>query len=219
MVSDTRCVILGGGGHAAVLLDALMASRQAEPYVVVDSNPLSWGKDLFGVPIRGGDETLSELIRQGVTCFLVGVGGIGYNSPRQRLFELGLSRGLKPLTLRHPSSVCSPWARVGEGSALLAGAVVNARAVLGVNVIVNTGAIVEHDCVVGKHVHIATGAKIAGGVLIGDGAHVGAGATIRNGLRIGDGAVVGAGAVVVKDVGPWSIVYGVPARPHARVNS
>ena len=51
-----------------------------------------------------------------------------------------------------------------------------------------------------------------GGVKIGNDCWIGAGAIILNGLTIGDGAVVGAGAVVTKDVEPYTIVVGNPAR-------
>ncbi|MFN8636997.1 MAG: DapH/DapD/GlmU-related protein [Chloroflexota bacterium] len=43
-------------------------------------------------------------------------------------------------------------------------------------------------------------------------AAVGAGATILPGVEIGEGALVAAGAVVTRDVAPWTIVAGIPAR-------
>ncbi|MBI3021809.1 MAG: UDP-N-acetylglucosamine 2-epimerase (hydrolyzing) [Candidatus Omnitrophica bacterium] len=207
-----RCVILGGGGHARVVIDSLLASKLAVPYAVVDADRSLWGKELLGVPVVGDDERLRELRCEGVTRFIVGLGGVGDNGPRQQLFCLGMTSGLAPLTVCHPSAICSPSAVIGEGSFLAPATVVNSGAGLGVNVIVNTGAIVEHDCAIGDHVHLATGARLSGHVLVGAGAHIGAGATIRQRVTIGEGAIVGAGAVVVKSVEPWTVVVGVPAR-------
>lgn len=47
---------------------------------------------------------------------------------------------------------------------------------------------------------------------IGNDVWLGANTNIKGGLTIGDGAIVGAGAVVTKDVPPYAIVAGVPAR-------
>jgi UDP-perosamine 4-acetyltransferase len=209
---ELLCVILGGGGHARVLIDSLRLSAAATPHAVLDRDRSLWGKDLMGVPILGGDELLRQLAQEGVTRFVVGVGAVSDNQVRRRLFELGLAHGLTPLTICHPSAVRSSWAQVGAGSVLYPAAVVNAGAVLGVNVIVNTGAIVEHDCVIGGHVHIATGARLSGGVRIGNGAHIGAGATVRQSICIGEGSIIGVAAAVVNDVEPWTVVAGVPAR-------
>ena len=51
-----------------------------------------------------------------------------------------------------------------------------------------------------------------GDVIIGNDVWIGDNVTILSGVTIGDGAVIGAGAVVTKDVLPYSIVCGVPAR-------
>jgi len=48
--------------------------------------------------------------------------------------------------------------------------------------------------------------------LIKKGASVGSSVTVLAGVTIGEGAIVGAGAVVTKDVPPWTIVAGNPAR-------
>ena len=49
-------------------------------------------------------------------------------------------------------------------------------------------------------------------VIIGHDVWIGHGATILPGVRVGDGAVIGAGAVVSKDVAPYTIAGGVPAK-------
>jgi UDP-perosamine 4-acetyltransferase len=206
------CVILGGGGHALVIIDLLRESGEASVHGVLDRDPERWGRDILGAPVLGGDELLPRLYQDGVRQFIVGIGSVRDTGPRRRLFDLAVSHGLKPLRAVHPRAAVSRSADVGEGTVVLAGAVDDAGARIGVNVIVNTGAIVEHDCVLGDHVHVATGARLAGTVLVGQGAHIGIGATIVQGRRIGEGAVVGAGAVVLEDVVPGAVVAGVPAR-------
>ena len=54
-------------------------------------------------------------------------------------------------------------------------------------------------------------------VRIGDHVFVGAGAVVTMGVTIGEHSVVAAGAVVTRDVPPFTVVAGVPARATARV--
>ena len=207
------CIILGGGGHASVLIDCIQMTAASTPLAILDRDRSRWGQELMGIPIRGGDELLPELVKEGANCFVVAVGATGDNQPRKHLYELALSYDLEPLTVIHPTATCSRWTTVGSGSQIFPGSIVNAGASLGANVIINSGAIVEHGCVLGDHVHLASGARLSSTVKVEECAHIGAGATVREVLTVGQGAVVGAGAVVVKDVLPDTVVVGVPARP------
>ncbi len=213
-----NCVVLGAGGHAAVLIDTIQTGGIAHLHGILDPDSSRWGKDLLGVSILGNDDLLPQLTGQGVTHFVVGVGSTGDNRPRQRLFELGCLHNLEPLTIIHPDAICSKRVAVGAGAQLFPGSIVNSRATLGRNVIVNSGAIVEHDCVIGDHAHIATGAVLASTVKVGELAHIGPGAVVRQLISIDKGAVVGAGAAVVQDVPENIVVAGVPARTLKKEN-
>jgi UDP-perosamine 4-acetyltransferase len=206
-----QCVVLGGGGHAKVVIDALQECG-IPLRGILDPRTDLHGTVVMGVPVLGGDDLLASLKAEGSTSFVLGLGSVGRNPNRQSLFELGLQAGLSPQTVIHPAAVCSKFSSIGEGAVVFANAVINAGARIGINAIVNTGAIVEHDCSLGDHAHIASGARMSGNVHIGSGAFVGAGATIKQGVSIGRGAVIGAGSLVLRDVPADVTVVGVPAR-------
>jgi sugar O-acyltransferase (sialic acid O-acetyltransferase NeuD family) len=208
-----RVVGIGAGGHAKVLLDALLARGDVQVVGLIDADPELKGMEVLGVKVLGGDDLLPGLHRDGIRHAFLGVGGTSDNTHRQRLWSAIHGQGFKFVSVVHPSAVVAKSAVLGEGACLCPGAIVGAGATLGSNVIVNTGAIVEHDCALDDHVHIASGAVLAGGVIVGEGAHVGAGASVRQGIRVGAWALVAMGAAVVDDVPDRMVVAGVPARP------
>ncbi|AMR34654.1 hypothetical protein A0256_22755 [Mucilaginibacter sp. PAMC 26640] len=60
--------------------------------------------------------------------------------------------------------------------------------------------------------HIFIGAEKKHVVLIGNDVWIGNNCIIMDGVTVGDGAIIAAGAVVTKDVAPYSIVGGLPAK-------
>lgn len=56
-------------------------------------------------------------------------------------------------------------------------------------------------------------------IVIEDDVWIGAGAIIMGGVKVHECSIVGAGAVVTKDVPPYTVVVGVPAKPLKRVDS
>lgn len=202
---------LGAGTHVKSVLEAIRSAGRFRPAALVDDDPALAGSEVLGVRVAA-PEALESLRADGVAHAFAGVGGIGDNSGRERVFERLLGAGFELPAIMHASAVVSPWAAIGRGTHVLAGTIVNAGAEVGDDVILNTGAIVEHDCRVGSHTHVGPGARLAGMVTVGERAHVGIGAVAIEGIRIGDGALVAAGAVVVRDVAPGARVAGVPAR-------
>lgn len=200
-------ILLGGGGHARVLADCLLANDQEVAGYVA---PADQGELLSGIRWLGDDPWLMNQPRD--TFALVnGLGSVAQTTPRRRLFEDYRAAGFRFAQVVHPRALVSPSAALGEGCQALPGAIVNAGARVGENTIVNSGAVVEHDCQLGDHAHIAPGAVICGDSKIGDGVHVGAGAVIIQGIEIGPGAIIAAGAVVTRNVEPLTLVAGVPA--------
>ena len=214
-----RVIGLGAGGHAKGIIEILKLNPSCKIVGLLDPNKELHGLEVLGIPVLGGDALLLELIQEKVSHFFVGLGGVGDNRPRQKLFEYALGSGLFPVDVIHPKAIISPLAKMGQGVQVMAGAVVNIHAQLGTDVILNSNSVIEHDCVVGDHVHIASGAVLASTVTIGESTHIGAGAVIRQCITIGNNAIIGAGAVVVNDVLENTVVVGVPAKPLQSVST
>ena len=213
MRGDTAIIILGAGGHAKVLIDALLLSS-AVIAGVVDPDLALVGTTILGVPVLGGDDVINEFPPSEIKL-VNGLGSVGLPVKRQQLFERFKCMGYKFATVVHPSAVVASDVVLGEGAQVMAGAVIQPGCHIGINSIINTRASVDHDSIVGEHVHVAPGVTMSGCVKIGMGSHIGTGATLIQGKSIGRGCLVAAGAVVTKDIADGVMVRGVPAREFA----
>jgi sugar O-acyltransferase (sialic acid O-acetyltransferase NeuD family) len=201
-------IVIGGGGHAKVLVSALLLCRR-NILGFVDLNPTA--PPLLGIRCLGSDaEVLLHV--PGDVRLVNGVGSTESTAIRRDVYERFTRERYCFATVIHPSAIVAPEVQIEDGVQIMAGAVLQSGSSVGSNAIVNTGAIIDHDCVVGAHAHIAPGAVLSGGVRVDSGAHIGTGARIIQGVSIGAASVVGAGAVVIKDVSPGVTTVGVPAR-------
>lgn len=193
-----RVAIIGAGGHGDTVAECL------EPYGVpcirLDESPRSGlhsPQDFFS----------DELHRDAVEAIVA----TGDNGSRRRLTEWMIDLGVRPATVRHPSSYLSSSAVVFPGSAILYGAHVGTRVRLGKGCIVNNLASIGHNCVLGDYVNVCDGTVFGGSVVVEDDVFIGLNCTILPKLRIGRGAVIGAGSVVTKDVPAGEMWAGNPA--------
>jgi UDP-perosamine 4-acetyltransferase len=203
-------IVLGAGGHAKVLINALQLCS-VEILGITDPDPKLVGQDILGVPILGTDVELKNYSAEKIQL-INGLGSVGLPIARCRLFDECKKLGFSLATVIHPSAVMANDVDLGEGTQIMAGVVLQPGVRLGDNVIINTSASVDHDCRIGNHAHIAPGATLSGDVHVGRGAHVGAGASVVQGVRVGDGSLVGAGSLVLKDIPDNVKAYGCPTK-------
>lgn len=199
--------ILGASGHGKVLADI----AELTGWEKIDFFDDAWPerKNNGAWQVIGDTQKLLNSLKayDGVIV------AIGNNKIRQQKLQQLDSAGAKIITLIHPSTTVSRYTKIGLGSVVVAGAVINPDCNIGSGVIINTCSSVGHDCALGDAVHVCPGARLAGGTVVGERAWIGVGSSVRQLIRIGSDAIVGAGAAVVQDVLPNITVVGVPARP------
>ena len=201
-----RIAIIGAGGHAKVIADAILASGSDQLLGFFDDNPVLWRNTIFGFPISG---PITGWQNHSVDSLIL---AIGNNAARKKVFDQFKNIGAKFATVVHPRATLAKGVVLGEGVVIFANVVVNSDARIGPDCILNTACTVDHDCIIGAHAHLAPGVSVAGDVRVGEGVFAGIGTKIIPGISIGDWAVVGAGAVVTRDVEATAKVVGVPAK-------
>lgn len=197
-------VLIGGGGHALSVADAIISGKNYKIVGYTDEADTH-----ISLRYLGTDDMLESLFKKGHTNAAITVGFLGESSIRDKLCHRLEQIGFHLPKIIDPSAVVSESADVGEGVFIGKQAVVNAEAKIGKMCIINTGAIIEHNNWVGEYGHVAVGAALCGNVHVGAHTFIGANATIIQGVQIGMNAIIGAGSIVIGDVPDNSRVVGV----------
>lgn len=200
-----KLLIVGASGHGRVIFDIAQEIGIYEEIYFLDDDE-KWmqtdekviGNSEFAVSHK---EEFDVII------------AVGNPVIRKRIQERYEKAGVSLVTLVHPKAVLpNNIIKVGKGSVIMAGAVIQADVAIGTSVIVNTSASVDHECKIGNYVHISVGSHLAGNVEIGNNSWIGIGAVVSNNIRICDSVSVGAGAVVVRDIAESGTYVGIPAK-------
>jgi sugar O-acyltransferase (sialic acid O-acetyltransferase NeuD family) len=204
-------VILGSSGHAKVVIDIVEKEGRYRIAGLIDGFRRV-GETTLGYSVVGIETDLPKLIAEydlkGIVI------GIGDNSVRAEVASrvTDICPELPFVSAVHPGASVGKETTIGAGTVVMAGAVVNSCCQVGRLCIVNTKASLDHDSTMGDFSSLAPGVTTGGNCRIGSYSAVSIGAVLRHGITIGEHCVVGGGAFVLKNVDPFSVAYGIPAR-------
>jgi len=190
-------IILGAGGHAKVISEALNRSgTEILGFVAPDKNP---GTLFMGRKILGDDQFINTFSPDDV-LLANGIGALPGNKLRWLLAERMRRQGYSFISIFHPSAIIAMDVKFAEGVQVMAGAVIQPGTQVGRDSIINTGVLLDHDCKISENCHLAPGVVCSGNVKVGTGVHIGTGTSVIQNITIEKNAVVASGSVVYKDI-------------------
>jgi sugar O-acyltransferase (sialic acid O-acetyltransferase NeuD family) len=197
-------IILGTGIHALEMVEIVeRVNRESATWNLrglITADAMLVGQALNGAPVLGMPDDLSKYPRAALVPNLVDLKALG---------DIAVE---KMVSLVDPSTFISRTASIGRGCVFYPNCFVGANAQVDDLVFVMTGSVINHDDRIGCWTAITTGVKLAGSVTVEEGCYLGQGCNVRQLLTIGRQSLIGMGAVVVKDVEPYSVMAGNPAR-------
>lgn len=156
-----KILIIGAGGHAKVVLDAILKTGDYEVIGFADDHLFSGMEVTEGYSVITNTNSLNDF----KDCFDRFVVAIDDNKSRCTLYQ-NLINEYEPATIIHPDASIATSAEIGAGTVILAQAVINSHVQIGVNCLINSLCLIDHGTIIGEHSHIAQGTIIGSEVHI-----------------------------------------------------
>lgn len=169
-------ILVGGGGHCKSVIDVIESSQLFRIVGIVDLKE-NIGKTVLNYPVIGSDDDLPKLRKQ-YSFAIVTVGQIKSADIRISIYEKLTGLGYKIPVIKASDAYISKHSKIGAGTVIMHGAIINADSTIGCNCIINSKALIEHDATIGDHCHVSTAAVINGGAIVGSCSFIGSNSTM-----------------------------------------
>ena len=204
-----KLVCLGAASEAIRIIHKIQEQDKNLEFIgFIDNDKSKWGTKVFSYPVFGGIAKVKELTSMGYSiCNLVTHDSITRFETTKEL----LVNGAKLTNLIHPS-VNLDLVNVGTCEYIQENVILQANVTIGDNSSIHMGSLIGHETKIGNSTFIAHGCNLSGAVNVEDGVFIGTGVSIIPKVKIGKWSIIGAGSVITKDVPPYSVVVGNPAK-------
>jgi sugar O-acyltransferase (sialic acid O-acetyltransferase NeuD family) len=210
-MNKQKVIIVGSSGHSKVIIDIFEKENKYQIVGLLDAFR-KIGEETLGYKVIGKEDNLPDLLSKNPNCKIFIA--IGDNWIRKKVMDkiVEIVPNIDFATTIHPSAQIGKNVQIGNGTAIMAGAIINSATTIGNFTIINTKASIDHDCKMLNFSSLAPNVTTGGSVSIGEFSAISIGATIKHGISIGKHSVIGAGALLMKNCGDNLIMYGIPAK-------
>lgn len=204
-------IIIGASGHAKIIIDIIEQLGYYHIVGLIDSFKPK-GSFIFEYEILGSENDIPKLSE--IYNFNTGIIAIGDNWTRKKIHKkiIKIAPSFEFISAIHPKSVIGKNVKIGQGTVIMAGAIVNSDAKIEDFCIINTKASLGHDGYLGKYASLAPNVTIGGNVAIGAFTAISLSASVIQNIHIGKHSIIGACALINRKVGDYKMVYGVPGK-------
>ncbi len=187
-ILDKELIILGGGGHAEVIIDCCYLLNIKIAGILNKDK-----KEILGVSVIGDDDLLEDQDFVKNYNFFV---AIGDNAKRKEAFIEIEAKGGNVISIIHPTAIISKNIDIAIGTFIAAGVILQTGVKIAKNSIINTGAKIDHHSIIGSNCHVAPNVTLAGNVKLGNNCFIGMGSCIVNNVKVIDNSFIKAQTLV-----------------------
>jgi sugar O-acyltransferase (sialic acid O-acetyltransferase NeuD family) len=204
-------LLYGASEHGKYTADIIEKEGKYRIIGFVDDS-ITFAKRLYGYSVLGGGNDLLIYVKR--YNIYGGIVTIGDNFVRYKVVKhiKSVIPNFRFVKAVHPFTSIARDVRIGDGSVLMAGVIINSSSNVGKHCFLATKASLDHDGWMDDFSSLAPGVTTGGNVRIGEFSTVSIGANVKHGITIGKHTVIGAGATVVKNISSYVVAYGTPCR-------
>ena len=206
-----KIIIIGGRGNGTVIASTIEDCKEAGQEVEVLGFLNDNEKEINQYSVLG--PITKESWQKFDDCyFIYAMSNIKQAYERHQLLKKLEIPENRFATIIHPTAVVSTNANLGYGVVLMPMVLVSPNVVIGNHSQMYAQSFIGHDSELREMVFVANNASIGGRVIVENGAHIGSNSSILERITIGEYSVIGLASNVLKNVDPFSVVVGNPAK-------